>query len=83
MTEKELEEAGAETLVSFQDRIEDLLKGLLAEGGDVLLVSHNGVGKMITAIMSGNPRGFAGLPSFPHAQTTLLSAARREARHSS
>lgn len=69
VTSQELVSAkGAENTVDFQNRVIELLKQLKSYKGNVLVVSHAGVGRIIQAYQRNmNTDDFYDLPAYPNA----------------
>lgn len=65
--------AGAEDPYAFKERVTSALQDLQQHTGNVLIVSHAGVGRIIEAKRRGmSPRNFYNLPPYPNAQPIEL-----------
>lgn len=74
VTSRELIAAeGAEDPVTFQNRVLSFLREHKDDEGNLLIVSHAGVGRTIEAARQGiDPADFYDLPAYPNAQAVLL-----------
>jgi broad specificity phosphatase PhoE len=65
---------GAEDPDRFQVRVKEALDAAACLGGNILIVSHAGVGQMIEAVRQGiDPASFYSLERYPNAQVVELS----------
>lgn len=74
LSEEFLGAEGAEDVIEFRDRIVSALKQYKSKAGDVLLVSHAGVNKMIEALKMGiDIKDFHNLADCPNATVFELN----------